>query len=196
MVQTFGSESGGGFGGNLAVLLHDLGRYDEADDWSAACTASKSLIRDSSNSEAVLRHANRLYQKAENEQGKDGGDLAQAKKDREEAVRLVWELLRNRLDKLTNATTQDEQSFKRAAELLAVWEEGLKVRVKEEYGLPGCIHSSTTAKMSVCARCKQVAYCGHQYQKQHWKEHKKTCSPSEIVQAAAEAKKGMLEESE
>mmetsp|Transcript_17947 Transcript_17947/g.45489 ORF Transcript_17947/g.45489 Transcript_17947/m.45489 type:complete len:138 (+) Transcript_17947:720-1133(+) len=32
------------------------------------------------------------------------------------------------------------------------------------------------ASPKLCSRCKKAAYCSAEHQKQHWKEHKKSCS--------------------
>jgi len=34
-------------------------------------------------------------------------------------------------------------------------------------------------KLKACSACKKVAYCSKEHQREHWKDHKKACKPSE-----------------
>jgi len=50
-----------------------------------------------------------------------------------------------------------------------------------EAGRALCSHCGTCVKLKLCARCKEVAYCGAECQKAAWRGHKGTCAPPQPV---------------
>ncbi len=46
---------------------------------------------------------------------------------------------------------------------------------RETCDLPSCNVTSNHQELKMCSSCRRAAYCSKKHQKQHWKEHKKSC---------------------
>uniref|UniRef100_A0A0G4HEM7 MYND-type domain-containing protein n=1 Tax=Chromera velia CCMP2878 TaxID=1169474 RepID=A0A0G4HEM7_9ALVE len=161
---------------NLCSLLRRRERAKEA----KAVAAKYVGMEGQSRQFLMAHHAHALYDKAQHDKKREGGNSEQVRADEQEAVRLMRLLCKE----------GDSVASREAKATLMLWERQIKERTGERCGFPTCEASSLTVKMFRCKKCLQIAYCGVDHQRLHWKAHKNVCSPSEVAEAVAEVKKG------